>query len=311
MELPAVVIGFDNQGYGLWDDDLDALRAQEQGLLLCGHPQLVRPPGHGRGDQRRHQLQLSEDTDESGLDFFAGLEQDFDGRFALVVDYAAGLNDRQHEEPARRYGAARAGWTWDCAGTSRTRSIQARVELHVRPGRAGARERLDRPAQGRRQGVDQGDGPADVDRAAAAHRRRAASRAPAPARRARRRAPGRPRDRPGPRRQRETTPCAARPGPCPRRAAPRANGSDSLPTSGCSTVAAPDARAASSTRAAVGRATRAVRPKSRPSTSPTAGGPGRHPRGAEPAREVRHAQAAEGAVVGDGHFLAERRASCP
>jgi hypothetical protein len=107
LELPAVVIGFDNQGYGAWDEDLERYERKSKGFFLAVTRNWYGPLGTDVATTGG--LNYSgEDEDESSLDFFAGLEQDFDGRFALVADYAAGLDDRQNESP-RRYGSGR-GW---------------------------------------------------------------------------------------------------------------------------------------------------------------------------------------------------------
>jgi len=118
MELPALVIGFDNQGYGRWyetlpvgpggaERELERYERKSKGFFLAATRNWYGPLGTDVATTGG--LNYSgEDTDESSLDFFAGLEQDFDGRFALVVDYAAGLDDRKDESP-RRFGSGR-GW---------------------------------------------------------------------------------------------------------------------------------------------------------------------------------------------------------
>ncbi len=107
MELPALVLGFDNQGYGAWDEGLERYERKSKGFFLAATRNWYGPLGTDVATTGGINLS-GENTDESSLDFFAGLEQDFDGQFALILDFAAGLDDRRDEQPTR-YGRG-VGW---------------------------------------------------------------------------------------------------------------------------------------------------------------------------------------------------------
>lgn len=119
MQLPAILIGFDNQGYGRWyeqvnlDDDpaletVERYERKSKGFYVALTRNWYGPLGTDVATTGGINFS-GEDRDESSLDFFVGLEQDYRGQFALLIDYAAGLNDRSDEEPLSSFGRG-LGW---------------------------------------------------------------------------------------------------------------------------------------------------------------------------------------------------------
>ncbi|MBM4116752.1 hypothetical protein FJ251_03285 [bacterium] len=117
--LPALLIGFDNQGWGPWDEALERYERKSKGFYFVATRNWYGPLGTDVATSGGFNYS-TEDKDESSLDFFAGLEQDYGGNFALILDYAVGLNDRADEEPAARYGRGLgwldAGLRWNVVG---------------------------------------------------------------------------------------------------------------------------------------------------------------------------------------------------
>lgn len=107
-QLPALAIGFDNQGWGLWDEALERYERKSRGFYFVATRNWYGPLGTDVATSAGFNYS-TEDMDEASLDFFAGIEQDYGGNFALILDYAAGMNDRASESPTARYGRG-AGW---------------------------------------------------------------------------------------------------------------------------------------------------------------------------------------------------------
>jgi hypothetical protein len=146
MELPAIAIGFDNQGYGAWDEDRERYERKSKGFFLTLTRNWYGPLGTDVATTGGINYS-GEDRDESSLDFFAGLEQDFDGRVALLVDYAAGLDDRRDETPAR-YGSGR-GWLdvglrWNVVDQVQFKFFFRDLLANYRDPFDGSRESVDR-----------------------------------------------------------------------------------------------------------------------------------------------------------------------
>ena len=146
MALPALAIGFDNQGYGAWDEDLERYERKSKGFFLVATRNWYGPLGTDVATTGGINFS-SENKDESSLDFFAGLEQDFDGQFALIVDYAAGLDDRRDERPAR-YGRG-LGWLdlgmrWNVIGGVQFKFFFRDLLSNYRDPADGTRDSVDR-----------------------------------------------------------------------------------------------------------------------------------------------------------------------
>lgn len=123
MRFPSIVIGFDNQGYGRWDEDLERYERKSKGFFLAMTRNWYGPLGSDVATTAGINYG-TETEDENSMDFFLGAEQDFGNQFALVLDYALGLDDRKDEEDDlgyERYGGG-LGWLdvglrWNIVGT--------------------------------------------------------------------------------------------------------------------------------------------------------------------------------------------------
>lgn len=107
LAWPALVIGFDNQGYGGWDEDRERYERKSKGFYFAGTRSWYGPLGTDVATTAGVNYSL-ETEDEDSPDAFLGLEVDFDRQFALLVDYSLGLDDNADEDPAV-YGDGR-GW---------------------------------------------------------------------------------------------------------------------------------------------------------------------------------------------------------
>jgi hypothetical protein len=103
--LPALLIGFDNQGYGPWDDELKRYARKSKGFYLS----MTRSWYGAFGSDLATSLGVNyslEREDEASADAFFGLEQHFDESFSLLADYELGLDDRKQDDS---YGEGN-GW---------------------------------------------------------------------------------------------------------------------------------------------------------------------------------------------------------
>ncbi|MBN2171078.1 MAG: hypothetical protein JW819_07160 [Candidatus Krumholzibacteriota bacterium] len=98
MGWPALAIGFDNQGYGAWDESRERYERKSKGFYLAGTRSWYGPMGTDVATTVGINYSL-ETEDEDSPDAFFGLEVDFDRQFALLVDYALGLDDNEDEDP--------------------------------------------------------------------------------------------------------------------------------------------------------------------------------------------------------------------
>ena len=107
MHLPAILIGFDNQGYGPWDEELRRYERKSKGFYAVMTRNWYGPLGSDVATTVGANYSM-EGEDEQSVDAFFGLEQDFGNQIALLVDYSLGLNDREREDPPE-FGEGK-GW---------------------------------------------------------------------------------------------------------------------------------------------------------------------------------------------------------
>lgn len=103
--LPAFLIGFDNQGYGSWDENLQRYARKSKGFYVV----MTRSWYGAFGSDLATSLGVNyslEREDEDSADAFFGLEQHFDSSFSLLAEYELGLDDRRQDD---HYGEGN-GW---------------------------------------------------------------------------------------------------------------------------------------------------------------------------------------------------------
>jgi len=103
--MPAFLIGFDNQGYGAWDEDLQRYARKSKGFYVV----MTRSWYGAFGSDLATSLGVNyslEREDEDSADAFFGLEQHFDSSFSLLAEYELGLDDRSQDV---QYGEGN-GW---------------------------------------------------------------------------------------------------------------------------------------------------------------------------------------------------------
>jgi hypothetical protein len=111
-ELPAIAIGFEDQGYGPWDEDLRRYERKSKGFYVTGTRNWYGPLSSDVATTAGINY-TTETHDDSSLDFFFGLEQDFGNEFALVAEYALGLNDRDQVGYGQKKGWLDMGFRWN------------------------------------------------------------------------------------------------------------------------------------------------------------------------------------------------------
>jgi hypothetical protein len=111
MALPAVAVGFEEQGFGPWIDSLHRYESKSKGfyaVISKGY----RSSGftsslHGGVNYSR------EDKHDNDIDFFVGADMRFNTNLGVVAEYDLGLND---DRPPRSLGRGRgylnAGMRW-------------------------------------------------------------------------------------------------------------------------------------------------------------------------------------------------------
>ncbi|MCB9514935.1 MAG: hypothetical protein H6693_01945 [Candidatus Latescibacteria bacterium] len=147
MQFPSLLIGFDSQGYGAWDPDLERYERKSKGFYACLTRNWYGPMGTDVATTAGINYS-TEDKDESSVDFFFGFEQDFDRQFALLLDYSAGLDDREQESPTRRYGSGK-GWLdlglrWNVVGPVQFKFFFRDLLSNYRRPSDGGRDSVDR-----------------------------------------------------------------------------------------------------------------------------------------------------------------------
>ncbi|MDP6418161.1 MAG: hypothetical protein QF492_09170 [Candidatus Krumholzibacteria bacterium] len=105
IELPSMLVGFDNQGQGNWSDEYQRYDRKSKGFFFVMTRHWFGPFGTDFSTSGGLNYSL-EGNDESGFDLFAGLEWVLEPRFSLILDWSAGLNDRYLDE---RFGEGN-GW---------------------------------------------------------------------------------------------------------------------------------------------------------------------------------------------------------
>jgi len=103
--LPAMLVGFDNQGYGAWDGSLQRYARKSKGFYFTMTRSWYGAFGSDLATSFGVNYSL-EREDEKSADAFFGLEQYFDESFSLLADYELGLDDRKQDG---RYGEG-DGW---------------------------------------------------------------------------------------------------------------------------------------------------------------------------------------------------------
>jgi hypothetical protein len=107
LNWPSAVIGFDNQGYGPWNEKLDRYERKSKGFYVTFTRNWYGPLGSDVATTVGANYS-TENTDEDSMDAFFGAEMDFGNRFALLGEYALGLDDNVNDQPDA-YGEGK-GW---------------------------------------------------------------------------------------------------------------------------------------------------------------------------------------------------------
>ena len=90
-KYPAVVLGYDDQGLGRWDDSLSRYAVKSPGFFLALSKNWATFGGNlGLHIGANYSL---EDEDQSGFNVYIGMDKNLGEIFALSLEYDAGIND--------------------------------------------------------------------------------------------------------------------------------------------------------------------------------------------------------------------------
>jgi hypothetical protein len=111
MAFPAIAVGFEEQGFGVWIDSLHRYESKSKGFYAVVSKGYR---GSGFTSSLHGGINYSrEDNDDDDIDFFAGADMRFNTNLGMVVEYDLGLND---DRPPRSLGRGRgylnAGVRW-------------------------------------------------------------------------------------------------------------------------------------------------------------------------------------------------------
>lgn len=95
-ELPAIAVGFDNQGYGGWHGGLNRYARKSKGFYLAMTRSWYGPLGGELATSAGLNYSLEND-DEDSVDAWFGIEQSLDESFSVILDYSLSLNDREED----------------------------------------------------------------------------------------------------------------------------------------------------------------------------------------------------------------------
>ena len=111
IKMPAVAVGYQSQGYGIYDENLERFATKSKGVYAV----LSKNFGSAAGDGGLHGgiNRSFEDKDGDGdLTGFVGLDKQFGKSFAVLVEYDFALNDNEDNALGSGRGLLNAGGRW-------------------------------------------------------------------------------------------------------------------------------------------------------------------------------------------------------
>ena len=110
-QLPALVVGYESQGFGAYDGDLKRYATKSKGVYAVVSRNFGSPLGEGgiHGGINRSLEDGDGDNDFSG---FVGVDKQFGRSFAVLVEYDFALNDNEDNSLGSGRGFLNAGARW-------------------------------------------------------------------------------------------------------------------------------------------------------------------------------------------------------
>jgi len=110
--LPALVLGFDSQGFGLWSDSLDRYEVKAKGLFVAASKNFSLGWLGTLGLHGGANYNTFEDRDDRNLNGFVGLDKSVGEQISLLAEYNLGLDDNAWKALGRNRGYLNAGLRW-------------------------------------------------------------------------------------------------------------------------------------------------------------------------------------------------------
>ena len=111
-DLPALSIGFDSQGYGLWYDDLDRYEIKAKGLFVASSKNFSMGWLGTLGLHAGANYNSFEDDDDRNLNGFFGLDKSINEQISILMEYNLGFDDDSNLALGGDKGYLNAGLRW-------------------------------------------------------------------------------------------------------------------------------------------------------------------------------------------------------
>ncbi len=113
--FPAVVLGFDNQGFGLWSDSLNRYEVKAKGLFAVFSKNFSMGWAGYLGLHGGVNFNTFEDDDDRNLNGFAGIDKSVGHQVFVLAEYNLALDDNAWEALGKNKGYLNAGVRWRIA----------------------------------------------------------------------------------------------------------------------------------------------------------------------------------------------------
>ncbi|MCX6640457.1 MAG: hypothetical protein NTW14_08265 [bacterium] len=111
-DLPAICIGFDSQGYGLWLDNKNRYEIKAKGVFAVASKNFSLGWLGTLGMHGGINYNAFEGDDDANMDGFIGLDKSLNEEISLVTEYDLGLDDNNAQAFGRNRGYLNAGLRW-------------------------------------------------------------------------------------------------------------------------------------------------------------------------------------------------------
>ena len=113
--LPAVALGFDNQGFGLWSDTLNRYEVKAKGLFAVFSKNFSLGWAGYFGIHGGVNFNTFEDDDDRNMNGFAGFDKNLGRQVFVLAEYNLALDDNAWEALGKNRGFLNAGVRWQIA----------------------------------------------------------------------------------------------------------------------------------------------------------------------------------------------------
>jgi len=112
--LPALVIGFDSQGFGPYDSELDRYAVKSKGIYLALSRNFSSPLGR-MGIHAGANRSLEREDGDHDVSGYAGLDKELNAQISVLAEYDVALNDDDDRSLGSGEGYVNAALRWTFA----------------------------------------------------------------------------------------------------------------------------------------------------------------------------------------------------